>query len=333
MRIDRETFLNQLESVLPGLSTREIIEQSSCFIFKGKKVRTYNDEIGCTQDSCLPIKGAVQALPLVAILRRLKEKNIEITIGKGKLLIKGKRKRIGIRMETEILLPIASIEIPKKWKNLPNDFADAVSIVQECAGKDESRFVTTCIHLHPKWIEACDNFQASRYKIKMAIEKPTLVRKDSLKYIVNMDMTQFSETKTWIHFRNSTGLILSCRRWVEEYPDISSVLRVKGNITLLPKGLKEAIERAEVFSAEDVEENRVIIHLQEGKLKITGKGVSGWCSEFKNIKYKGQPLSFTIAPNLLIELVQRHHTCEIAKGRLKVKVGKFTYVTVLGSIK
>jgi len=311
---------------------REIIEQSSCFIFKDKRVMTYNDEVACSQKSCVDIEGAVQAIPLVSILRKLQEEEIDIILSEGELLIKGKRRKSGIRMDANILLPVDSVEKPKKWKKLPEDFVDAVSIVQECAGRDESQFTMTCVNLSQKWIEACDNYQAARYKIKMDVEQSTLVRKESLKYIVSLDMTEFSETKTWIHFRNPTGLVLSCRRFVEEYPDLSIILKMKGIPAILPKGLKEAAERAEIFSAENAEDNQVTIQLKKGKLKITGRGASGWFSEVKDIKYDGKPLSFTIAPKLLAELVQRHNKCEIAPDRLKVDVDKFQYVTVLGKV-
>ena len=63
MKINREELLNQLESVLPGLSTREIIEQSSCFVFMNKEVITYNDEISCSHKSRLDIEGAIVATP------------------------------------------------------------------------------------------------------------------------------------------------------------------------------------------------------------------------------------------------------------------------------
>ncbi len=329
MRINREDFLKELESVTPGLSTREIIEQSSCFIFKDKTVMTYNDEIACSHKSCLSIEGAVQALPLIAILRKLQEENLEVMCNEEELLIKGKRKRAGIRMEAEILLPVDSIEKPKKWKDLPDDFADSIQIVQQCAGRDETRFSLTCVHLTPKWVEACDGYQAARYKIKIDINENTLVRKESLKYIVSLDMTKFSETKNWIHFKNSSGLILSCRRWVEDYPELDDLLGVEGVPTSFPKGLKEAIEKAEVFSTENVEDNQVTVDLQVGKLRITGRGASGYYQEVKKIKYKGRPMSFSIAPNLLSDLIQRHNSCQIAKDKLKVDAGKDSYVTVL----
>ena len=93
--LNRADFLDKLESVLPGISTREIIEQSSCFVFKDKTVMTFNDEISCSQKSCLPFEGSVQALPLISILRKLQEEELDISLGDSKeeLIIKGKNKR------------------------------------------------------------------------------------------------------------------------------------------------------------------------------------------------------------------------------------------------
>ncbi len=337
MKINREELLKRLESVLPGLSTREIIEQSSCFIFKDGRVITYNDEIACSQKSLLDIEGAVQAMPLISILHKLKEEIIDISVSKPdqeELLIRGKRKQAGIRMEADIQLPIESIEKPGKWKRLVGDFSEAISMVQQCAGKDVAQFVImTHIHITPKWIEASDNYQASRYKIETGIEKPTLVRRDSLKHIISLDMSKFSETENWIHFKNTTGLILSCRRYMEDYPKLSKILKVEGKKVVLPKGLRDAIERAEIFSVEDAEDNQIIVHIQKGKIKIEGRGVSGWFTEIKKIKYIGRPLSFSVSPELLKELIQKTTICIISESCLKIEIGKFTYVAVLDKVK
>ena len=80
MKINREELLNQLESVQPGLSIREIIEQSSCFVFQDGKVITYNDEIFCSQKTPLKIKGAVLAAPLIALLRKMVETEVDIEL-------------------------------------------------------------------------------------------------------------------------------------------------------------------------------------------------------------------------------------------------------------
>lgn len=334
MRINREEFLKQLESVLPGLSTKEIMEQSSCFIFQDKMVSTFNDEIACSMESVLNIEGAVTAMPLISILRKLKKDEIEVSVAEGQLLLRANQERVGINMEQDIVLPIGGVDKPGKWKKLPDDFADAIAIVQSCAGTDQTKFVLTCVSITSNWMEASNDHQVARFRIKTKVDKPLLMRKESLKHIVSLDMIEFSETKHWVHFRNSDGLIFSCRHWVDEFPsdDVSQVLKMTGEPLTLPKGLREAVEKAEIFSSENAEGDNVIVTLKKGKCKITGKGASGWFTAIKKSKYKGVSLQFTIPPKVLVELVQQCNECEVTEHRLKVKMGKFTYVTTLGMV-
>lgn len=336
MKVNREELLKALESVVPGLSAKEIIEQSSSFIFKDGKVHTYNDEIACSRKVPVKFEGAIPATPFISIIRKLKEDELDVTTNDAEtqVLIKANSKRSGIHMDQEILLPIEAVDRPSIWKSLPENFADAIAIVQPCAGNNEAEFAMTCVHITAKWIEACDNHQVSRFKMKTPIDNPILIRKDSLKHIISLDMIEFSETKHWIHFRNSDGLVLSCRHWMDDYPSdaISKVLKVDGTPLTLPKGLRDTIEKAVIFSSENVDDENVIVNLKRGKFKVTGKGTSGWFTEIKKSKYDGPSLQFTIPPKLLIELVQQHNECEVSPDRLKVKGGKFEYVTVLGKI-
>ncbi len=331
-KTNREIFLQQLESVQPGLSAKEIIEQSDSFIFKDGQVQTYNDEISCRCKCDVDIEGAVKAAPLLLILAKLEEEKLEISSNKKELLIKGKRKSVGIRMEKEILLPVESVETPKKWKELPENFTEAIRIVQQCASLDESKFNMTCIHLHPEWVEACDNLQVTRYPIEIGIKKSILIRSSSLKSIITLGITKFSEGKNWIHFKNEMGLVISCRQYLEDFPDMSPILDVQGEPITLPKGLKEAAEKAEIFSAENTENNQITILIKSGKIILKGIGNSGWYKEKRKTTYSGTPFSFTISPKLLGEITSRHNECEIAPQRLKVDGGKFVYVTCLGEI-
>lgn len=332
-KVNREAILHQLECVQPGLSPKEIIEQSSCFVFQDNQVMTYNDEIACCHNSDLKLSGAVQAAPLMALLRKLPEDEIEVEAGDGELLVTGNKRKAGIRMESEILLPVEKVETPKKWKDLPADFGEAVAMVQECAGKNENDgFSITCVHLHPEWIEASDNYQIARYTMQLPIKAPSLVRRDSIKHIVALDMTEFSETESWLHFRNASGLRLSCRRYLEKFKEFSKFLKVKGEPTTLPKGLGESADMAEIFSAENTDSTEVTVELRPGKLRLKGMGATGWYSEVKKLKYHGQPLSFMIAPKLLAEITRRHNECEIAEERLVVRSGNFIYVSCLSPV-
>lgn len=329
MSISREQLLQEIESVRPGLSPKEIVEQSNCFVFRNGEVQSYNDEIACRHKCCLKVTGAVEAGPFLEILSKLHDDALTPIVKDGELRLSGKRGKTGLRLEQEILLGIENIEQPKKWTKLPAEFADAVMLTHSCASQDESQPSLGCIHIHPEWIEACDNLQIARYRMATGIKDPILVRSNSLKHIVGMDMTEWSRTETWLHFRNGSGLILSCRRYMEEYDDLDPLLKVKGTPTTLPKGLVEAAQRCNVFSSQN-DRDEVLVEMRPGKLRIKGQGVNGWYSEVKQLKYSGKPLAFLIEPKLLIELVTRYNDCEVTADRLKVDGGKYLYITCLG---
>lgn len=333
IRVNRAQLLQQLESVLPGLAQREIVEQSSCFVFKDGEVITFNDDVACRRGCELKITGAVHAEPLLAVLRKLPEEDVRIEIGDGRLLIKGKSNReSGITMDAEILTPVDKVKPPEKWKKLNEEFADAITIVSQCAGKDEDAFAATCVHITPDWVEAFDNSKMTRYNLRTKIKEPVLVRATSIKSMTALGMTEFSETDTWLHFRNPVGLVMSVRIWREEatdFPDLTPFLKTSGVPTTFPKGLVDAVARCNIFSSEMAENNQVSVQLKPGKLKVRGDGSRGYFKESKKINYDGPVMAFQVAPELLVELLKRHNECEITPETLKVDNGKFTYVTSL----
>ena len=323
MKHEREDLLRRLESVSPGLAVKEAVEQSSCFVFKGGRVITFNDEIACSIACDMQMEGAVSAKPLVELLGKMVESDIDITPSEkeGEIIVKGKRRRAGITLEAEITLPVGTVEPPTKWNPVDPEFAEAVSVVQQCASKDRNVINLTCIHVTPDWVEACDNLQLARYPVATGLSEPCLVKRDSLKHVIGLGMTEVAETETWIHFRNPAGL---------SYRDLSPVLDTEGTPTTLPGGLAEAVEKAEIFSGENADNNVVIVELKKGQLRLKGIGASGWYEERKTVKWDDDPLAFSIAPKLLADITTRANDCYITHNRLKIDGGKFVYVTALG---
>lgn len=332
MKVDREKLLHALTLTEHGLSQRDVVEQSGCYVFQEGRIITFNDEIACSCETDLKINGAVQAEPFKNILAKLKEEFLEINEEDTQVLIKGKgSKRIGIVKESQIHMPIAKLEVPKKWKDLPNDFSEAIEFVQGCAGRDEAEFTLTCIHIHPKFIEAFDNFQFARYNIKLDLKSEFLVRQASIKAIITMGMGKISEGKNWVHFKNDDGVTLSCRRWKDDYLDCSFIVKANGEKVTLPKGLIESSNRAEVFSENNAQQGNIKVDLSKDQVILKGEGSYGWYSEKKKIEYTGKSYSFMIRPSMLVQLLQRENRCIISEKLLKVQSSenKAVYVTSL----
>lgn len=329
-KINREKFLHSLESVRPGLAMRkETIEQSGCFAFTQGEVMTFNDEICCHVDSGLPedFQAALPAEKLLAILSKLPEEELTLEINDAELVLIGKGRRTGLAMEKEISLPIDSVERPKKWKKLHKDFAEAVNIVQQCASTDAS-IVLNFVCITPDWIEATDDVQVCRWKMKTGVESSTLVRQGSIKHITSLGMNEVCETEKWIHFRNGQGLIFSCRQWKEEFHDLGGYLKPEGVTVSFPKGLAEAAEKAEIFSSENgMEANQVLLQLLPGKVRIKGQGILGWHKENKKVNWSGKPTSFLVSPGLLADLVRRHSECQISSEKIFVNSGPYLWMS------
>jgi hypothetical protein len=182
-----------------------------------------------------------------------------------------------------------------------------------------------------------DNVQAARYRTKIPIESPTLVRRESIKHVSELGMTEFSETDKWLHFRNAAGLIFSCRRWLEDFAaitdDLTELFKKSGTPISLPKDFSEAVEKAQIFAKEDADVNKVTVSLMANKIRVRGQGVSGWYKEFAGVKYKGKPFAFRIAPELLIEIISKYNEIEVGDHILIVNGGRFKYVTSLAKVK
>jgi len=330
MRVKREDLLNDLNMVKAGLSPREFIEQSSCFVFQDGMVMTFNDEVACRKKVGLTFNGAVQATTLLAILEKMDDPELDVLENdKGELEFRGARKRFGVVRDAEIFLPIDRVEVAEKWKPLAKEFTEGVGLVQHCVSTDESRFLLCCVHLTPDFIEACDNMQAIRCMVNTKLKESVLVRGTSLAHLVSLGMNKMSLSKSWVHFQNEAGLEFSCRRYTEQYPDLTPVLKFKGSPIVIPKGLAEASERASVFASDKTGEVLVTVSLKAGKVRISGDGAAGWYQEVKKVAYDGPPMSFLIAPDLLKHIAERYSDAELSKDKLKVTGGGWDYVTVL----
>jgi len=331
VKIKREQLLKELNSVVPGLSEREIIEQSSCFVFKDGNVYTFNDEIACWAKSSLDITGAVSAKKLISLLQSMSEERLDVNASKnGKLVIKGIHKRATYALESRIALPIDSIKKPKTWKSLPSDFLEGLSLVADCAGRDESNFVLTCIHIAPDKLEASDNDRVAKFITKTRVRKSMLIRKDTIKHLVAAGVTYFGETSDWVHFRTGKGPIICCRRYTESFPNTDKAFQISGKKMSLPEGLEKASRRAAIFSADNPEDSDIFVTLTTNRALIRGTGTGGEFQEIKKIAYTGKPLTFLISPTQLIALTRKHNSCIVAQEKLKCKSGQFEFVAALG---
>lgn len=332
MKVNREQLLRVLESLEAGLANRETVEQSSCVAFSGGKAFTFNDEAMVRADDPLGgiFEGVVKAKTLLGILRKYGDDDLDVTADVGVLTVKAKGGKKTTMKSEAVLLPVGSVEEPKKWRKLPTEFGEAVGMVVKCAGNREDQFAMTCVHVAPGWVEAVDNQKMCRWTLDTGFKESVLLRRSGVKHVQTLGMEEVGETKGWVHFRNAAGMVLACRRYLDDFPDCGPWVKAEGVKASLPKGLVEAAQRAAVFSEENgKDEDYITVTLRPNKIRVRGVGVTGEYSEPKAVLYDGPEMEFLIRPAMLAELVNRHPECVVTHNSMRVDGGPWVYVTCL----
>jgi len=335
LTINRLNLIQSLESVSPGLG--KTVEQSDSYVFHKGDVFTYNGEVACRVKSPLKINGALKHQSIAKILPQLNDEVLQIVIEANCCKFLGKRKVIKVAFDPEVKLPFAIVEKPKEadWITLPDNFLEALGLVLESIGDDEEKFLANCLHMHPKYIEGTDNTQIMRYRLKCGVQNPILIKKGSIKHLLNMDVEQMCETENWIHFRSADNLSVtySCLKSSGDYLDLTPIIKtdVDQKITF-PKSLGDIASRAALPAFEvGKAEAKLIVKLKNGKMMVDGIGSTAQYSEWSKARYVGPDLEFQIPPVIFVELVKKFETVGINNNVLKVKSEDFVYMCSLSS--
>jgi len=337
-RINRTELVKALEKTKPGLASKEMIEQSSSFVFTNGMIVTYNDEISVTHpfEALKDIEGAVKAEELHDLLEKMEDEEIEVDIVENEFRINGERVRAGLAIEKEIKLPIKSNTKIKKWQRLPNDFLEVLKFVMFSCSEDMTKPVLTCVNVTPFYLEASDGFRVTRRNLsdKLSISHAFLLPKSSAEQVVRYDAKNIYAEEEWVHFQTEDGVVLSCRVFSENYPDIESlgILNVQGIELRLPSKLSDVVERVAVFAKkQELLGAEVSVKIADKKFTVRGQSDYGWVEEECRINYNKDPIRFSTNPHFLKDIVTLTQKCTIGNEKMKFVGDGWVHVLALSS--
>jgi len=331
MEIEKSKLLKALETVKPGLASKEMIEQSTHFCFKDKFVITYNDEISISCPIDLELEGAVNATELYGYLQKVSGDKLELTETETEIVIKAGKSKAGFVLIPEIKLPIEEIGKVSKWKKLPDNFLAGVNFAMSVCSRDMSKPLLTCVHVNEEHVEASDNYRAARFILteKMPVKSFLLPANICVK-LVKLSIEEVAEGTGWIHFKTIDKAIISCRIFEETFPDISKHLQVKGPSITFPKTITGILDRAGVFAKRDqMLDESIIVNVSEKKIQIKAESASGWYDEKEKIDYSGEEITFSITPYLFKDILKQTDKGIIGKTMLCFKGENWTYITMV----
>ena len=333
MKINREELKSALEIVKPGLASKEVIPQSTSFAFLNGNIVTYNDEISISHPiKNLEITGAIEATELYKFISKLKEEEIDIDINEESIVLKSGRATAGFVLNTEIKLPIEQeLSEKSKWKNLSEGFIDVMKFVSMSCSNDLSNPKLTCVHINENgFMEASDNFRVCHHKIEVPFST-VLIPGESVDIVTKMKPNKVSEGNGWIHFKTEYGTVISCRLFNDVFVDTSAIIKpVKAGVEItFPDNLGEILDRAIIFVNKEEGITGVDINIGGKFLVVDSKTESSWFTEKSRIKYEGEPISFSVTPYLLKDILSKTKNCLLSDKLLRFTGENWVYVTSL----
>jgi hypothetical protein len=341
MEAKREVVLRKLEQAAVATTTNAILEQSDTFVFCEGELITFDGDVCTRQASPFGdvLEGSVGVAAFLKFLQRFPDDLITVAQDDGELIIKGKRRKAGIKMEANILLPYGDIPEPSKLKKIPEGLQAALIQAAQVCGSDETLPKTTHVHIAEDRVEATDSYRVLRADIDTKMPKDFLVHAASLSKALRFPIKKVGLSKEgWFHLKTDEGMVVSLICMADEYYKekmMNKLLKVTGETVTLPEDLLDILNRAEVMDTPSLSiggwDSKVTMSLKKNVLRVTSQKDEGWFTESKKIKYTGPEMAFSIHPAFLKELMARTKEVVISDKQIKVEVDNIHFTAALES--
>ena len=338
MKINREVLLQQLNAVKPGLASKEVIDQSTYFVFMDGQVITFNDEIAVHAPLVkgFEVSGAVPAKELLAILSKFKGEEVELEPVENELKLKCGKSKAGIKLSAEITLPVDEIKIPKKWFSLPKDFIEGLKACIPSVARDLTYPILTTLHITDDFVESTDNNKITRWtwaKKGDFGDQGVLLPVEAALSLIRFNPTNYDEEGGWAHFIDDNNVVFSCRTSSGEFPALSDYLEIEkiGELEF-PTALLDMLDLAGVFLTGATSGDRLVnIEITDkGLMTVRGEGDYGWYEESCRTKWGGKEgVLFSVHPSHLSAIFNNTKNAEIGKDRIKFSTKSFVHIVAL----
>lgn len=308
MKTETKPLLEILNQLKKAVSSKDIFEQGKAFYFTGNHIMTYNDQIGIFYPFESDISFMVPAEEFLKILSKARTKAVELSVNEGTLTIKANTLEAQLKCieYSEITDNMASSLENIKWKKLPKDFMQGVSLTMFSTSTDMSKPHLTCLHIDEDVISSSDNLRISQYTMESKIKDSFLLPAKSASELSTFkEIHKYSLDDSWVYFLSKEGFIFCSRILNVKYPDVSSFFEVEGDIVNFPKAVREVISSAEILASGEYDfDKHIQVDIYPEKIDCHGvqeKGKIKDSVEFEQVII--EPFSFCINPGFFDKIL------------------------------
>lgn len=316
----RDTLVNILGAVLPGLANKDKLPQAQSFIFTDGQVITYNDRLAIHHPlpaDLAELQGAVRATELYKVLSKMPIGiDIDLTMTDAEVLIKTSTIQAKVRCEKEIVNQYSTVPIPEKFKKIPEGLLQAMQDASFSASTDLSKPLLVHLFVNGGKVTSCDNRRVTICQFKGKADKmfvPASVVSDLCSY----EPVEYGVTEGWIHWKNKNEVVFSFRTLEGEYPGVEHFFEGVDQWASIPfpKGMAEAVGRV----SEALDKNDLLPYVtvayKGGKVVVSGQGPFATIKERLAVDTDAE-VSFLIAAEFFTDLLERGVNAYIGDKRM-----------------
>lgn len=339
MEINRKELLEVLKSVKVGIVKKSNLEQASHFVFTGKEVASYNDQVCITHPFKTDFKCTLPAEEFEKILQKIKEDIFTATLKDDRLFIKSKQTKASLvaSIDNEIYECISDLKlskVKKKLQPIPKGFIDGLNMCMFSVSADMTQTHLTCLNVSNNRIVSSDDFRISMYKLPEPINEQFLIPGTSVFELVEFPVTKYYLTKTWAYFATDDNCFYCARLVDAQYKDIAYLFdefeEMKTRPFSFPEDTQKLVDNVSILAEGEFEmDKRIIISAKDGKVSFKGKNVKGWIEQKLKIDYDGEPFKILINPIFLSQILHKTAKTKISHDRVLFTTKNFSHLVSL----
>ena len=336
IEVKREEALRRFDNAMCAVETKRCLMQSDTFVFYKGNLITFNGEMRTIQTSPFgdEIEGSILAQDLLAVFKKFSDENLLISAGDGELLVSGEKRKAGVKMDQDILMPFKTVQRAKEYKPLLPELMDYLVQASLVCSKDESaNWEMTHVHADAEFVDATDRHRYFRASLATGLDKPLLIQAKLVQVLSKFKLVEIDATTTegWVHFRTAENfeisLIMNKSGYFKRTMLDNLLVLPDAKYVQLPENLEEILARAEIMS--DKENPSVEITLKEGEVSVFSKKAFGWFRETQKVDYIGPDFSFSINPAFLRGMLKNTKEMLVNDFLAKVSVDGTHFVAAL----
>jgi hypothetical protein len=318
MEVNREDLLDVLNLVRPGLSQKEVIEQSNHFIFNKDEILAYNDELLISYPFDIELQCTVDASLFLKLISRMTSQIVAIELKKDRLEVWNEKTsaHMPIIKESEIFEYIQAVTKGLQeadWHRLSQDFIDGLRLCAFSAETDRTLGTLTCVRVEGEDIMSGSKSRVSWYKMDKKVDEDFYIEAALIEELSKYeDISSYTLSKAWAHFKSEGGVTFSARRVIplemlpfrEPFEGFPTGVRIR-----IPADLRSSIETVNIVNeGEQGADKLVTLIIDDEMITCRAEAKKGAISDMVSFDKPiniGKQVELQIRPHFLMDVLEK----------------------------